>query len=381
MIHVLHIIANNSSVPYFNWLAALAKKETDVQFSFAMLYDQEPALKAEMQPYGFEVYQVPFNPAKRGSSMLRAVFKLYRLMRKLKPDVVHTHLFDDSLPALFAAKLAGIPVRVATKQDTAFHWYYAPKGVKYDRRINRLATHLVAVSEECREFILEKENADPAKVHLVHHGIPVAELSHQTEEAKKRLREKYNPEGNFLVGTVARLIDWKGHRYILEAATTLVPEFPDLCFLFAGEGNLKAELEATIRKNKLEKHVRFSGWVNRSDIPSLYGIMDIYLHPAFMEPFGFVLAEAMVNGTPVISTPTGAARDAIVNGENGLLVEYKNAEAIVEAIRFIRSKTEAERKQLGERGRETALKLFPVEKMWQGYLSIYRNALKNRHHG
>jgi glycosyltransferase involved in cell wall biosynthesis len=375
MIHVAHIIANNSSVPYFTWFAQLSLKTPGVRLSFIALHSEKPAMIEEMAALGIPAFWIHFDASKRSSSMLRALPALYKLLRKIKPDVVHTHLFDDSLPALFAARLARVPVRVITKQDTAFHWYYASKGVRYDRRNNRNATHLVAVSEECREFILEKEKADPKKVRLVHHGIPLGKLTDQNEEAKKRLKEKYGLNGKIVVGTVARLIDWKGYRHIIEAAKKLVPHNPQLRFVFAGEGQQKTELTELIKQAGLTGEIIFTGFVAREDIPSLYGIMDIYLHAAFMEPFGFVIAEAMANAVPVVSTPTGAARDAIRDGQNGILAKYADADSIAAGVQKLLDMPETERKQLGTKGRITAGEMFPVEKMWNGYLEIYRNAL------
>ncbi|HLG03364.1 MAG TPA: glycosyltransferase family 4 protein [Bacteroidia bacterium] len=378
MIHILHFIANNSSVPYFKWFAELSATDKNVKLSFAMLLNQRPTLIDEMKKLGIEVHWIYFDRTKRSVSMLRAIPKLYALMQRLNPDVVHTHLFDDSLPALFAGRLARVPVRVITKQDTAFHWYYAPKAVKYDRLNNKNATHIVAVSEECKEFILEKEKADPAKVHLIHHGIPIGLLTHQTEETRTLLRSKYNPNSKMIIGTVARIIEWKGYRYIIEAAAKLVKKHPGLHFLFAGEGAQKGELELLIKEKGLGDSISFTGLIDRQDIPSFYGIMDIYLHAAFMEPFGFVIAEAMANGVPVVSTPTGAARDSIRDGENGMLVRYKDPDSIVAGIERLLTLSHDERKRMGEKARQTVFELFRVEKTWENYLRLYRDAANKK---
>ncbi len=373
MIQVLHIIANNSSVPYFSWLAKQSKHQQELKLSFAALHSERPAMLDEMKGLGLDCYWVPFSQAKRGSSMMKAVPALWKLFRSVKPDVIHCHLFDDSVPALIAARLAGIKVRVITKQDTGFHWHYAPKALKFDRLNNRNATHIVAVSGECRDFVLEKERADPKKVFLVNHGIPLEELSAQSDNTKTVLKQRYALDGRLVIGTVARYIDWKGYKHILEAAPKVVEQYPEAIFVFAGSGPQEDELRSIVKEKGLENHVVFTGWLKRDEIPSLYGVMDIYLHAASLEPFGFVIAEAMANGLPMISTPTGAAADGIIHKENGYLLAGKDlAIEIPEAVSWL---MQNDRKKMGEQAKKASEK-FAFINMWNGYSELYRKALK-----
>ncbi len=302
--------------------------------------------------------------------MLKAFWKLYILFRKVKPDVVHTHLFDDSLPGLLAARLAGVRIRVITKQDTTFHWFYAPKGNKFDRFNNYNATYIVAVTKECEQFVLEKEKADKNKVSIVHHGIHIDKLTKQSDIIKKELINKYKLDGRKVIGTVARLIEWKGYRYIIEAAEIIVKKYPEITFLFIGSGDQEEELKDLIHKKGLDSNIIFTGWVEKDHIPSLYGIMDIYLHAASFEPFGFVIAEAMVNGIPVVSTSTGAAADAITHLENGYLFPFKDSKKMAEGVIYM---IENDANKIGEKGRETACKMYDFDNMWNGYTKIYKS--------
>ena len=106
--HVVHVIANNSTVPYLNWFAERLGKYPDVKFTVIALYPEKPALIEEMKAYGCDAYWIKYDQAKRKSGMIYSFFKLYRLFKKLKPDAMNAHLFDDSLPALLAARMAGI---------------------------------------------------------------------------------------------------------------------------------------------------------------------------------------------------------------------------------------------------------------------------------
>ncbi len=370
--HIVFIIANNSSVPYFLWFAEQNYKTPSFKFTFVCLHHSQPTLIDEVKKFNCDCFWIPFYSEKRKISMLKAVPKLVSLFKTIKPDIVHSHLFDDSLPTVIAAKIAGIKHRIVTKQDTTFHWYYAPKAVKFDKIINTFSTKLIAVSNECKDFIIECEKADPRKIVLIHHGIPLDKLSNATESHKTDLIKRFQLEQKIVVGTVARLIEWKGHRILLNVLEQLVPKHPNIVFLFAGEGELKNELIEIIRSKKLEKHVILTGWIDREQIPSLYAIMDIYIHAAKYEPFGFVIAEAMLNSAPVLSTKTGAALDAIKTGENGYLVDYDNVEQFVEGVEYLLKNNS---KTIGIKGRETASKMYSFEKMWQSHISLYQQCL------
>ena len=372
--HIVFLMANNSSVPYFLWFAEKSLSNLKLKFSFVCLNNSKPIMIEQMKQYKCDCYWIPFDNSNRKTAMIKAIPKLYRLFKSIKPDIVHSHLFDDSVPSLIASKLAGVKLRFITKQDTTFHWFYAPKAVLFDKLNNFLATHIISVSEECKKFIIEKEKADPKKIHLIHHGIPLDKLSLATEEYKNELKKRYNLENKIVIGTVARLIDWKGHKILLSVAEKIILRHPNIVFLFVGEGELRKELEQIIINKNLSKNVILTGWIEREKIPSLYSIMDIYIHAARYEPFGFVLAEAMLNAAPVLSTKTGSALDAIISTENGYLVNYDTIIEFIDGIDFLLTH---DRKAIGEKGKDTAKIMYSFDKMWESHISLYKKALSH----
>ena len=368
--HIIQIMANNPSVPYFKWFAEEVHKHPGMKFTFVAMCRDKPQMLDEMKERGCDCVWIKYNPRQRRSGMIKAFYAMLKLFRKLKPDVVHTHLFDDSFPGLLAAKIAGVKKRVITKQDTTFHWYYAPKWVWADRFNNKNATHLIAVTEENKKFILECERADPKKVNLVHNGFPYDLMTRQSEDVKQKFIEKYGLQDKIVIGTVSRLIEWKGHKHIINTAEKLVSKHPQLHFLFIGFGDMHDELEKIIAEKNLQNHITFTDWIQRQDMPSVYGAMDIYLHAAKFEPFGFVIVEAMFNKVPVVSTMTGSANDAIVHKENGYLVPYDKMEQLADGIEFM---LENDRKEIGIKGNQTALGMFQFEMMFNGYKNLYYN--------
>ena len=366
--NVMFLMANNSSVPYFNWFAEASTKDPNHKFSFVCLFPSRPKMIEDMARFGCDCYWIPFDCDQRKKDMLKVVYPLYKLFKKIKPDVIHSHLFDDSVPALLAARLAGVKRRVITKNDAGFHYHYAPKWMVFDKFNNWNATDIVAISGESKKLILDVEKPKAQKVHLIHHGIPASTLTLQIDEDKEMLKEKYNLHGRFVIGTVSRLIEWKGYRYIIDAAEKVVKEIPNATFLFVGIGTQEEELKGLVKKKGLENHVVFTGWVERNLIPSLYGIMDFYVHAASVEPFGFVIAEAMMNGLPIISTSTGAAKDVIEDGKNGVLVPEKDGEAIYQAIMKL---SKQNINHLKENAKGSAKELYEFQVMWQKHINLY----------
>lgn len=369
--HVVFVISNESSVPYFNWFAEKATKQKEIKFSFVTLYTEKPKMIEDVGQFGWDCYWYNFNPNRRKKSMVTTFFQLYKLFKRLKPDVVHTHLFDDSLPGLLAARLANIKIRVITKADTAFHYYYAPKWVIADKFNNWNATHIIAISKEAEKFIIEKENAPKEKITMIHHGIPSEIFTKQSEKYKKEFIEKHQLAGKKIIGTVARLIEWKGYKYIIEAIPEVTKRHPNVVFIFIGwEGNQKPELEKLAKELKVFNQIIFINWIERNVIPSFYAILDVYVHAAIYEPFGFVIPEAMMNGAPVVSTPTGAALDAIEHKVSGFLANYKDSKSLADGIIY----TLEHGTDFKEKGKQTALDMFEFEKMWQEYIALYEKS-------
>ena len=369
--HIVFTIADKGSVPYFQWFAEKAAKERQHKFTFVALSKHKTPMLEYTMDLGFDAYLIPFDDLKRKRSMIYAFFRLYKLFKNIKPDVVHTHLFDDSVPALLAAKCAGVNIRAIVKADVGFHYFYARKWVWFDRFNNFNATHIVPPTNEAKQFVIDKEKADVTKITMIHHGIPSKIFTKSNEEDRKFLIEKYGLSNKIVLGTVARLIDWKGHKYIIKAAKGIVEKYPNAIFMFVGEGNQKEELMQLVKKNNVGNNVIFTGRIERKLIPAFYLILDVYVHAAYYEPFGFVIAEAMMSGVPVVSTPTGAALDAIKHKENGYLCKYKDADSLAEGI----MDTLKNGKHFGEKGKQTALQMYEFDVMYNNYIKLYEKSV------
>lgn len=364
------MLSNASSAPYFNWFAAIAAKRKDFDLSFVCMYHEEPKMISDMEKHGFKCYWIRYDWHQRKTGLITAYFQLKKLFRQIKPDIVHAHLFDDALAAITAAKSVGVSKRIVTKGDASYHYFHKPRYVRFDKMINRKSTTVIALSEESRNFIIEKEGTDPAKVKLVHHGLDIREVTARDENVINAFRERWNLHGKTVVGTVSRFIRWKGYEEIVDVVRKVTTKNTNFRFLFCGSGEEEDKIRAKVKSLQLESYVIFTGPVPSGQMPSLYGVMNIFLHAARHEPFGLVIAEAMLNGIPVVSTRTGAAGDAIISGEHGYLCEFGNTESLAESI--LKLTDEKIARQMGRQCIPRATELFSIETGYENHLKIYQ---------
>lgn len=365
------IIANSPSPSYFRWFAELNSKEKQFRFTYVFLLTENTNMADVFKSYGVDVRWYYFNYAKpKQGQFIRLTFQLLRLFLKLKPDVVHTNLFDDSLPGLFAARLAGIKKRIVTKQDTGYHILYYPRYIKLDRFINSNATHILPTSIETKELIMKYENPPIEKVKIVNHGMSEQGITNTTPEQVTAFKKKYGLENKIVLGSVSRYIELKGYRYIISAAKLAVQKYPNLHFIFIGTGQQKDELQSLVDQNDLKKYITLTGKIDFELIPAAYQSMDIFIHASEVEAFGFVFPEAMFNKVPIISTNVGAVRDALTHKENAYVTKFKNPEDIVAGIDFM---MQTDRAEIAEKAYKICRERFSIEKMWENFKTMFNN--------
>ncbi len=369
--HVVMIIANSPDPSYFKWFTALNKKQEEFKLTYVFMLTQPTPMETYYREEGIDVHWLYFNYSKsKYFQFIRVTFQLFLLFLRIKPDVVQTNLFDDSLTALFAARLAGVKKRVVTKQDTGYHILYFPKYIKLDTFINWNATHIIPSSGETKELIMKYESPPENKVQIIHHGMSETGITNVTPEQVKAFKRKYNLENKVVVGSVSRYIELKGYRYIISAAKIAVHKYPNLHFLFIGTGQQKDELALLIAMNKMEGFITITGRIDFSDIPTAYRSMDIFIHASEIEAFGFVFAEAMFNKVPMISTRVGAVRDVLTHKENVYITKFKDPSDIAEGIDYM---MRSDRKLIAEKAYAICKEKFAIEIMWDNYKNLFNN--------
>lgn len=293
--------------------------------------------------------------------------RLAKLIRTVRPDIVHLHSRRGAdLWGGVAARMTGTPCVLSRRVDNPeARWQVALKYSLFD--------HVITISEAIREVLLS-EGVAPEKVTCVRSSVDAAPyLAHVDRTA---FRSEFNlPASATVVGMVAQLIQRKGHFYLIEAVDALRRDYPDLRVLLFGKGPLQAELETEISRLKLGDIITFAGF--RNDLPKWLGGLDILAHPADMEGLGVSLLQASAAAVPIIASRAGGLPEAVLDGVNGLLIPRGDVTALKAALRRLLDDA-ALRKQLGEAGRARILAEFSVEAMVQGNLAIYNKILQGR---
>ncbi|KAA3646318.1 MAG: glycosyltransferase family 1 protein [Chloroflexi bacterium] len=303
--------------------------------------------------------------------LLPGLLRLWFLLRRERVQIVEAFTPHSNVLGLPVAWLARVSQRIATH-----HGYIegASQGLARAHGwlvSSGLATHMVAVSERVRRIAIEEEGARAERVSVITNGIELADVQKFSKAEIASLRASLDvPESTLLALTVGRLMEQKGHTYLLDAIPQILQQCPDVVFAFAGEGPLRAELEAKASELGISEAIRFLGL--RDDIPSLLQAADIFLMPSLWEGLPIAMLEAMRATLPIVVSEVEGVEDVIVDGRNGVLVASKDVPGLAAAVIKL-LKDPQRRVKLGEAGRETLAVEYTVERMCKQYEALFLN--------
>lgn len=271
--------------------------------------------------------------------------RLLQIIRAFRPAIVHTHLQSANLYGRLAARMAGVPIVVATE-----HNVYTAKPRRYIlvERLQAGSTQaIVAVSEQVRTFLGEQLRVAPSSIRLIRNG--VARARPRPEGVADFRRRLAVPPGTAVIGTIASLTPKKGHVFLLHALKRLLDRRIPCVLVLAGDGIQRESLASLAERLRVADAVRFLGEVR--NVADLLETIDVFVLPSLVEGLPLALLEAMLAGKPVVATSVGGVPE-IVTADNGVLVEPGSGDALATAIeRLIASPDLARR--LGERARAT----------------------------
>jgi glycosyltransferase involved in cell wall biosynthesis len=302
---------------------------------------------------------------------LGAAWRLSRLLKRLRPDIVHAHdphgVAMAGLALSMSTQLAKPPLVAARRVD--FHL----RGNSLSRWKYRQVDCFICASGAIREMLIG-DGVPPGRAVTVHEGIDIERVD---AAAPAKLHEElWLPHHAPIVGNVAALVPHKGQRHLIEAARLVLPQVPDARFVIAGEGELRPALDRQIKEHHLEKHVVLAGF--RPDVLSLQKAFDIFVMSSVTEGLGTSLLDAMAAGRPVVASAVGGIPEVVVDGDTGFLVPPRDQEAMAAAIvRLL--KDEALRRRMGAAGRKRACTIFSAERMVQETLRVYQRVALHPH--
>lgn len=303
--------------------------------------------------------------------------RLWQVLRQYRPDIVHSR----NLAALEAQLVTlGLP---GTKRIHGEHgrdmsdldgsnWKYT-----LFRSLTRpLIDHYIAVSEDLKNWLLDRVGVNPLKIRQIYNGVDLTKFTNQTKVRSNHIPPSLSDEHNLVIGTVGRLTPVKDQQGLLDAVALLLklnPSFVDrLQLLIVGDGALRNALELHAKKLGLSEQVWFVG--DREDVPQLLQCMDIFVLPSLAEGISNTLLEAMACSLPVVATRVGGTPEIIADGEQGLLVQPQNPDALARALLQLLN-DEVLRKQYGSSGRKKVERFFNWESTVSNYADVYLGVL------
>lgn len=309
-------------------------------------------------------------------SDLRTLVKLYRLMRRERPQIVHTHLAKAGFAGRVAARLAGVPIVLHTFHGHVFRGYFSPRKTRLfllmERLCARLSTRIVTISPRLRDEIAAFGVTTADRIAIIPLGFDLDAFAAQPRADGRFRRSLGLPDGAKLVGAVGRLVPIKNIPLLLEAAVLAHRRDPAIRVVLVGDGDLRAELKARAAALGLAEAVTFAGW--RRDLPSVYADLDAVVISSDNEGTPASLIEAMATGCPVVATRVGGVPDLVADGETGRLVPPGDAEALAAAILALFAEPERT-DRMAALARRRALERYQARRLVADVERLYRELL------
>jgi len=308
---------------------------------------------------------VPLAP--RAEMDLRAAWRLSRVLKVLRPDIVHAHDPRGVAMAALALSMSTRAGRARLVASRRVDFHLARNALsrwKY-RQVDRF----ICASEAIRQMLI-RDGIDKARAVTVHEGVDLARVA--AAPPADLHQEFWLPHHAPIVGNVAALVPHKGQRYLVEAAADVLRHEADPQFVIAGDGELREALADQIRHRGLSKHVMLAGF--RPDVLSLHKAFDVFVLSSVTEGLGTSLLDAMACGKPIVATNVGGIPEVVADGETGYLVPPRDHRAMADAIvRLLRDP--ALRSRLGSAGLGRVRERFTADAMVRNTLRVYEGLL------
>ncbi len=313
----------------------------------------------------------------------RAYKKIYKLLKKLQPEIVHTH----SAKAGILGRLAAGKIKMQNHERKTPFIVHTVHGLAFHPYQNRLENRLFVAIEKYAAKYTDAfiSVADAMTQQMLAEGIGRPEmfttaysaidedvfLSPVPQEQIAAFRKQHDiPSNAVVLISIGRLFYLKGHEYIIESAKTIAKQFPNVVWLFVGDGLLKNNLQQRIKSAGLENQFRFTGLVPPQQIPLVLQASDILVHCSLREGLARVLPQAMLCGKATIAFDVDGNRE-VVNENTGRLIKPKNIEQLTKAcVELIEDKSLRDR--LGQNGRELVKDMFSPKTMVDKIEALYR---------
>lgn len=318
---------------------------------------------------------------------LLAWLGIFRVLRRCRPAIVHTHMAKAGT----LGRLAAIAHNATTRRSRRAHLIHTYHGHVFDgyfsrrttrvfvaveRMLARFTDTIVAISPHVREELLQLRIGHPRQYQVVPLGFDLRPFSQLTEADRERARHLLGlAPGAPVVTTVGRLTSIKQPELFVATARLVAAQHPSAMFLMVGDGELRHDVEALIERHALGGRIRLLGW--RQDLPVVYGASDVVVLTSRNEGTPVALIEALAAGVVVVSTDVGGVRDVVDDGRTGYRVPPGDAAALAAAISSLID-APALRRSMGALGRTVIAERYGLDRLVSDVVRLYRGLMSDR---
>lgn len=332
-------------------------------------FDGSGSLAAQAESNGVDVQVLRRKPGVDW----RYPFKLARLLKKQRIDILQLHNPTAFFYGTLAGRLARTPCVIYTEhgRDVSYGW----KVRLGHRLLSKMVDEIVAVGDHGKHFLSTEEGIDSRKITRIYNGVAPESFDYKLDmQSRHDVRQMLGLEAGTepVIGIVARLDPIKNHSSLLRAMKKVVSDIPSTVLLVVGDGPEEERLRKCVKDMKLNGSVCFLG--SRENIPELLKIMDLFVLPSYSEGISMTLIEACAAGKPIVATNVGGNPEIVEHGENGLLVESDDSDALASAIVEILSDP-VRAQEMGVKARLKFERQFTIGQMVANYERLYRKYL------
>lgn len=332
----------------------------------------------EIEATGAEVIHLPISrrisPVKDIASFLDLIY----LIRRVKPDIVHSHTSKAGFLTRIAARLCGVPLVIHTIHELPENSTSSLLIKKFYRALEfiaaRFAHHHITVSMPNYDQIIAEGICKPKGLTLIREGLNLEK--YKASKTPAQVREEFGiPENDPLIVSVGRLEPAKGHDDLLKAFSYVVREFPDAKLIIVGTGHLYDVLQKRISILGIDGKAILAGW--REDMLDILGAADVFALASLYEGLGIATMEAMAMSRPVVCSGVGGVTDVVVDGETGFLTPAHAPEIMAEKICILLGDKE-KAASFAASARNRVETVFREDKLTQDIIDLYMKLAEGR---
>jgi sugar transferase (PEP-CTERM/EpsH1 system associated) len=306
----------------------------------------------------------------------RMHFRLWRLLLRLRPAIVHTRNFG-TLEAVLPAALAGVAARVHSEHGHELSELGGGRKHRWVRRaLSPFVHRYIALSKDLERYLRDKVRVSPARLTQLYNGVDTERFRPARGGREPLPCAGFAGPGQFVIGTVGRMQAIKDPILLARSFVQVLHDMPDaaqrLRLVMIGDGPLKDEVRAVLEDGGAADLAWLPG--ERDDVPRLLRGLDLFVLPSLSEGISNTVLEAMASGLPVLATAVGGNPELVESGVTGTLVPRSDAARMAQAIRAFAESPELCRRH-GLEARRTAERRFGMDAMVNGYLAIYDGLL------